>query len=386
MEASIEAAQAHGKSTKNASEQLRSRAKKFIIDHQVPESPYGAWNISLIEADEELKQDLALFLQSRGKYVKAKDIVEYLKDKDVKKKWGLTKDISLATAKRWMKKLGYRWVKKHRGLYFDGHERDDVVNYRQQHFLPAWFSLWDRMQKWGKNGNEEMLNLAPREERAVPWFNDESIFYGNDRRQSGWVHEKSSPEPYTKGEGQSEMVGEYFSPDFGYLRSLDGTECARVVWKPGKNRDGYFTNEDFMQQVDNVINILEKNYAGMKHILIFDNATIHLKHSEDALSARRMPKFTPKEGTNWGIKVTKRDENGNVIYEPNGKPAKVKIRMADTTINGQRQSLYFEEGHPHAGVFKGMAIILQERGFTNAFEIRAECKNFKCPHPEDLEA
>ena len=263
-EASIEAAQAHSKTTKYAGEVLRNRAKKFIADQLVPESPHGSWNISLIDADEELKQEITLFLQSKGKYVKAAHIVKYLKDPSVRERWELKKEISLATAKRWMKKLGYRWIKKHRGLYFDGHERDDVINYRQNVFLPAWSLYWDRMQKWDKDGRAEPLTLARGEVHVVPWFNDESIFYGNDRRQSGWVHKYSSPEPYTKGEGASEMVGEYFSPDFGYLKSRDGTQCARIVWKPGKNRDGYFDNKDFMEQVDKVMDILERDYWGMK--------------------------------------------------------------------------------------------------------------------------
>ena len=211
--------------------------------------------------------------------------------------------------------------------------------------------------------------MAPGVDLVVPWFNDESIFYANDRRQSGWVHKDCSPEPYTKGEGVSEMIGEYFSPDFGYLRSHDGTECACVVWKPGKNCDGYFDNNNFMAQVEKVMDILERDYPGIKHLLIFDNATIHLKCPENTLSASRMPKLTPKEGSNWGIEVTKHDKNGKIIYNANGKPAKIKICMADTWVNGQRQILYFEEGHPHAGVFKGMAVILQERGWTDVFNL-----------------
>jgi hypothetical protein len=93
-----------------------------------------------------------------------------------------------------------------------------------------------------------------------------------------------------------------------------------------------------MEQVDNVMDILERDYQGMKHLLIFDNATIHLKHPENALSAHRMPKFTPKEGCNWGIEVMKWDENCNAIYASNGKPVKIKICMADTWFDGRQQS------------------------------------------------
>lgn len=131
-ESSVEAAQAHGKPAKNATEQLRSCAKEFIADFKVPEWPYDSYNISLIDADEELKQEIALFLQSKGKYVKAADIIQYLKDLNVKAKWGLKNEISLATAKNWMKKASYIWVKKSHGLYFNGHKRDDELNYQQK--------------------------------------------------------------------------------------------------------------------------------------------------------------------------------------------------------------------------------------------------------------
>ena len=47
--------------------------------------------------------------------------------------------------------------------------------------------------------------------------------------------------------------------------------------------------------------------------------------------------------------------------------------------NGTPQSLYYAEDHKNLqGVFKGMAVILEERGYTNTSKIRAECKGFKC--------
>ena len=54
--------------------------------------------------------------------------------------------------------------------------------------------------------------------------------------------------------------------------------------------------------------------------------------------------------------------------------------MADGVLpNGQPQSLYFPEGHPQAGTFKGMAVILMERGFIKEASLNAQCKGFKCP-------
>ena len=49
--------------------------------------------------------------------------------------------------------------------------------------------------------------------------------------------------------------------------------------------------------------------------------------------------------------------------------------------NGKPQPLYFPMDHADRnlqGVFKGMAIILEERGFSNISKVQAECKGFKC--------
>jgi hypothetical protein len=43
----------------------------------------------------------------------------------------------LATAWRWLHKEGFKYINHKKGLYFDGHDRDDVVKYCQEHFLPA---------------------------------------------------------------------------------------------------------------------------------------------------------------------------------------------------------------------------------------------------------
>ena len=95
-----------------------------------------------------------------------------------------------------------------------------------------------------------------------------------------------------------------------------------------------------------------------------------------------MPKYAPKPGTNWGIEVSQHDATGKLIYNADGSIAKAKIRMGDTVLlDGTIQSFYFPDGHERAGVFKGMAAILEERGFKDAGKLRAECKGFKCAPP-----
>ena len=127
------------------------------------------------------------------------------------------------------------------------------------------------------------------------------------------------------------------------------------------------------------MDIVSEAYPEYEHVFIYDNATTHLKRADGSLSARKMPKNTSKPGSNWLVEVAKRNsETGKTIHGPDGKVQKVKIPMTNGSFGGHSQPLYFPEGHAQAGLFKGMAQILLERGFVNASKIRAECPKFKC--------
>ena len=69
----------------------------------------------------------------------------------------------------------------------------------------------------------------------------------------------------------------------------------------------------------------------------------------------------PEKETNWLVKVDVTDDHGCPVYRPDQKKLKKRVRMADGVLpNGKPQSLYFPEGHPQGGMFKGMAVILME--------------------------
>jgi hypothetical protein len=138
MAASMQATQAMEKGRHSAA-QVRKWTKAYIRDrHALPINKYSK-KPSQID-DEGFAYDLQVHLQEIGKYLKAMDIVTYLATPEMKEKYGLTGTISLTTAKRWMRKLDYRWTKMPNGQYVDGHEREDVVTYRQNVFLPAWMN------------------------------------------------------------------------------------------------------------------------------------------------------------------------------------------------------------------------------------------------------
>lgn len=161
-----------------------------------------------------------------------------------------------------------------------------------------------------------------------------------------------------KGEGVSLMASDFLTVEWGRLQSEDGTEAARILFKAGKNRDGYLTSDDLIAQVDHAIDIFEGCTNGLATgLFLFDNAPSHQKRADDALSARKMPKFPSEDWTH----------------------RKGCARMCPGILpNGQMQSFYFDDDHPEMpGYFKGMEQIIRERGLWKD-KLKAQCENFKC--------
>ena len=382
--ASLETARDHERGPYHA-RLLREWTRAFIVNrNNLPKNIYGTWKTSMLD-DEDFAQAIHLHLQSLGPWIRGQDVVDFVKRPETLTQFGLKKPIKLATATRWLKRLDYRWMTSPGGQYVDGHERKDVVDYRQKTFLPRWMSIEEQTRKWKDDRLEENIQDRPQNRRTVVWFHDESTFYANDRRKLRWVHRNETAVPRPKGEGASLMVADFVSADYGWLRSPDKIEEARVFFKAGKNHEGYFTNEDILNQTTKAMDILNKFYPNEEHMFVFDNATTHTARSDTALSARNMPKGTKAVGEFWGAIVPVLDSDGNQVYQrdENGKltrkPQKMKVRMDGTFNDGLPQSLYFPDDHPISpGCFKGMAVLLQERGLVKESKLRYECPGFKC--------
>lgn len=126
----------HGES-KYFAKKVWEWGRSFINDREeILENKYGQGNKSAID-NEDLAQEIHLHLQRIGKYIKAKDIVHFCDTPEMLMRLKCTKTISLATARRWLEKMGYCWKCNLKGQYVDGHKRQDVVDYCQNIFLPA---------------------------------------------------------------------------------------------------------------------------------------------------------------------------------------------------------------------------------------------------------
>ena len=104
----------------------------------------------------------------------------------------VVRGVSLRTAWRWLHREGFRFTKHRKALYFDGHERPDVVDYRQNIFIPQMKEYRRRIVEYvvgdvGKEKEKLVENYVER--RLVLTAHDESTAQANDGKKKSWVHE-----------------------------------------------------------------------------------------------------------------------------------------------------------------------------------------------------
>ena len=77
-------------------------------------------------------QEYLLQLQNTKKYFKAKDVVDIIALPEMQVVMGTRMTtISKTTAHRWLKRNGWRYRRAPNGMYIDGHECSDVVEYHE---------------------------------------------------------------------------------------------------------------------------------------------------------------------------------------------------------------------------------------------------------------
>ena len=271
-------------------------------------SPYPN---SLIH-DEDFKDSARAFVRSNAnKRGEAHDFASWVESK-------YSINITEETARLWLHTLGFSQRHHYKGVFFDGHEREDVVTYRKE-FL-------DRLQELDRKtimSDGMCPELEEGEKPLIRVVHDESTFYANADQSYYWCDGENQV-LRQKSLGASIMVSDFIEEVGGYLHH--GETEARLLLET--NKDGYFDNEMFMNQVDKAVDILEEKYPHAQALFMFDNAPSHRKCPDNALNADHM----------------------NV--NPGGK----QPVMRDTIWNGKVQKMVLPDGRP-----KGMRMVLQER-------------------------
>jgi hypothetical protein len=218
-------AQGHGPTRARS---IRTWVLDFIQEGTLPFHSYGYTRQTVLE-DEEILQEIQGGLSEKAKngFIKAQDVCEIVAGEKIQlmfSRLGVQKPgISQSTAQRWLTKMNWRYSETKKGMYIDGHERDDVVAYRRA-FVCRWADYETQFQFWDDNGNP--LPRASDSRRLILVTHDESTFFQNDERKTCWSHQDSRPAPKPKGEGQSLMVSDFLTTEWGRL--CDNNRCVQV--------------------------------------------------------------------------------------------------------------------------------------------------------------
>ena len=180
--------------------------------------------------DEDIAEEIQSRLMAKGSSLKAEDVVDIVASPEMQAiftRKGITKaSICVRTAHRWLEKLGWTHGKTKNGMYLDGHERLDVVEYRKS-FVERWMGYERRFHRWDHDGTELprpdgfLVSGAIGRFRLILVTHDESTFFQNDERNTGWSHATSKSKPKAKGNGQSLMVSDFLTSEWGRLRDGD---------------------------------------------------------------------------------------------------------------------------------------------------------------------
>ena len=83
--------------------------------------------------------------------------------------------------------MGFDYKTIRKGVYFDGHERQDVREYRDNVFIPRWNELSMRFVRFNEDGTWEIPQLPDGMKPLVLVTHDESTFNANDDEgEDGW--------------------------------------------------------------------------------------------------------------------------------------------------------------------------------------------------------
>lgn len=126
--------------------------------------------------------------------------------------------ISENCARHWLKRLEYKLTTVKKGIYVDGHEQPDVVDYRKT-FLNT---IAENKHLWNMYSDKDLeiiqptINPGTGEWKHIPVHHDESIFRSNELQQRVWATGGKMP-LRKKGPGKAIHVSDFITEETGRL-------------------------------------------------------------------------------------------------------------------------------------------------------------------------
>ncbi|KAE9389954.1 hypothetical protein BT96DRAFT_834161 [Gymnopus androsaceus JB14] len=356
---------------------LRDEANHLLKTGQILETKQGqgAAHASLLN-HHDIRESVLKFARRQLRPAK---LVRYV-NRFLFPKLGIQSELSERTAFNWLSKVGFNLTKVMKGVYVDGHEREDVVAYRNK-FIKI---FEEEIFPGDQLEIETPPKLPPGVKAHRVVCQDECCTSANDQCLYEWKEEGAQP-LRDKTRGRPIHTSDFVLEGSGYLKlsdeeiaaqkklpkeplppSLNLQFEARKIIYPGANHNPWWDMKQLIAQVKDAIQIFDVKFPNDVGVWIFDCSSAHESFAEDSLRANKM-------------------NRGSGGQQP---------KMHDTIIPsgpfaGQKQAMVFpddseekdEKGVPLAGKPKGMERVLRERGLLEEMEKKGRvvgvCKECK---------
>jgi hypothetical protein len=160
----------------------------------------------------------------------------------------LPTSVTAGTVRRWLRTIGFQRKMVSRGVYHDGHERADVVAYRNDAYLPQMKILELRMGIWDEDSQRVWFKrpptLLPGQKEIIAIFHDETALHAQEMPRYVWVWEAEQV-LRQKSDGKLFMISDFIMKEGEgrlvlpeHFRSSTDTKedwDARRKIEPGKN-------------------------------------------------------------------------------------------------------------------------------------------------------
>ena len=278
------------------------------------------------------------------------------------------------TARIWLNKLGYQYTYIKKGVFLDGHERPDVVEYRAQ-FLKKVEALGPYLVKFRDDGSmkekvypSDCAVNGPNKRPVILITYDESIFSANDGRHQAWLKKDDAfLRPKRKGKGI--IVSDFLLPwkrlNLLHLQSHEREaliasgipEKAAEIFEYGQE-DGYWNTAKVVNQIqEKALPIAQPLYPEYQIIIMFDNIKSHAVFAKNALRVGNMSKGV------GGVQSFLRDR----WYEKNQQR--------------QIQPMWYSELNSKGveiRIQKGIQQVLEKRNLWPSKGLKLKCPKPKC--------
>ena len=127
--------------------------------------------------------------------------------------------------------MGFSYKGVQKGVYVNGHEQVDVVDYSNAIFLPAWKRYSGRIVIFLENGSWHVPESLPEGEKPLVFItHDKSIFNVNDGKRRLWMKDGKQP-LRLKGKGKGIIVSSFLTPS-GLFQVPGHISKARLLEDP----------------------------------------------------------------------------------------------------------------------------------------------------------